>query len=213
MPATTSAHVILQSAHMNAPMDLPEEFWRLVERYRSDLINQTLAILNNLEDAEDVVQETFCEAFRNPRRLEQVRSMGAWLRSINRANALNRLRQRRNEIARSEGSRQMAPPRTATTGGFSLLELREAVAKAIEVLPPDLREVVVLRYWEARSYAEIAERLDIPQGTVWKRISDASDLLYGSLNPLLHGQDSLPKALPGQAEDVSSVDTGPGGRP
>ncbi|MCW8133857.1 MAG: RNA polymerase sigma factor [Planctomycetota bacterium] len=165
--------------------EIPAQYGELIERYRGELVNQALAICGTVEDAEDVVQETFCEAFRDPQRLASARSLGALLRSINRANALNRVRDRKRESAKP-GRRQIeAPARAVTTGGFSLLELRDSVAKAIETLPPNLRTIVVLRYWQHLSYEEIAEKLKVPPGTVGRLLYEATLALYDRLKPHL----------------------------
>ena len=185
MPATTSAQQILRNAFGPSADGLPASFWELVEQYRGELVNQALAILGSLEDAEDVAQETFCEAFRDREKLVQADSLGAWLRTINRANAVDRLRNRRRNSGRLQNKHRELPPRAFTTGGFSLLELRESLAKAIEALPEGLRAVVVLRYWEQLSYEEIAARLKLPTSTVWRRFYEASEILYGNLRESL----------------------------
>lgn len=82
MSVTTSAKEILARTAAG-PDGLPEAFWELVERYRGELVNQAYAILGSLPDAEDVVQESLCEAFNNRKRLVEARSLGALLRSIN----------------------------------------------------------------------------------------------------------------------------------
>jgi RNA polymerase sigma-70 factor (ECF subfamily) len=180
MATTTAAQTILRNIGGKLQLDgaeLPQQYWELIERYRSDLTNQALAIIGNLQDAEDVVQETFCEAFRDSEKLREARSLGAWLRGINKNKALNRVRDKR-----QESKRIINPPRMDTTGGFSVLEMRESVAKAIETLPNNLREVIVLRYWDQLSYEEIAARLNIPSGTVGRLLHDASVKLYEKLN-------------------------------
>lgn len=184
MSATTSAQQILKRANHLPMQNPPEEFWALVERYRGELVNQALAILGRQEDAEDVAQETFCEAFREKAKLAQARSLGAWLRAINRDNALDRLRHRRRDSGRASKPPALSG-RTFTTGGFSLLELREELAKAIETLPEQLRAVVVLRYWEDLAYEEIAARLKLPTTTVWRQFYEASVILYERLRPNL----------------------------
>jgi len=180
MSVTTAAQEIIG---MGSPAreELPERYWELVDRYRGELINQALAIVGSLEDAEDVVQETFCEAFRNGSQLAQARSLGAWLRTINRGNALNRLRGRRKDSQRLEKKAREDPQRLATTGGFSVLEMREIVARSVETLPPKLRAVVVLRYLEHLSYEEIAKRLGLTAGTVGWMLCEAAVSLHGKL--------------------------------
>src|ERR1043166_83800 len=96
MATTTSAQQILRRAGMDAS-GVPDHFWETLESYRAELEEQARAILGNSADAEDVVQETFCEALRNPQKLSEVRSVGAWLKTINRANALNRARDKRHD--------------------------------------------------------------------------------------------------------------------
>ena len=180
MATTTAAQTIIRSISGRLQLDgadLPPQYWELIERYRSELTNQALAIIGNLQDAEDVVQETFCEAFKDSEKLTQARSLGAWLRGINKNKALNRVRDKR-----QESKRLIAAPRMDTTGGFSVLEMRESVAKAIESLPNNLREVIVLRYWDQLSYEQIAERLKLPSGTVGRLLHDASVKLYEKLN-------------------------------
>src|ERR1051325_2901064 len=144
MSATTSAQQILRDKQHPSADGLPDAFWELVEQYRGELVNQALSILGSQEDAEDVAQETFCEAFKDPEKLAQADSLGAWLRSINRANAMDRLRRKRRDSGRSQDKLREVHPRAFTTGGFSLLELRESMAKAIEALPEQYRTVVVL---------------------------------------------------------------------
>ena len=64
MALTTSAQEITQSAPTGS---FPPQYWELIERYRGELMNQAHAILGSVDDAEDVVQETFFEAFRDAR--------------------------------------------------------------------------------------------------------------------------------------------------
>jgi len=166
---------------MKGDSNIPDECWTLIEKYRSDLINQAYGILGNRDDAEDVVQETFCDAVRDPVKLSNARSLGAWLKAINRCNALNRARGKRHDSSRLIQVRKLEPEQTFTTGGFNILELRDTVNKALEGLPEDLQQIVRLRYFEHLSYKAIADRLQIPIGNVGGLLMDASVKLYGIL--------------------------------
>src|SRR5690349_4515207 len=142
MPTTTAAQTVLRRTGMDFRAGFPKEYWELIDRYRSELINQAVAILSSYEDAEDVVQETFCEAFRDGNKLAEVRSIGAWLRNINRCNALSRVRHKRRDSKRKKISQRIKlDEKTFTTGGISALGVRESVAKALETLPPNARSV------------------------------------------------------------------------
>ena len=178
---TTAAQTILRNNGVNQPSDVPAQYWEIVEKYRGELVGQAIAILSNEADAEDVVQETFCEAVKDPTKLMQADSVGAWLRSINRCNALNRVRDKRRQASRTDSKRMLAPDKDLTTGGFTALELRDSIRQALDTLPPQLRKVVELRYFEQLSYKEIADRLKMPIGNVGGLLLDASVRLYPKL--------------------------------
>src|SRR5471032_2861680 len=124
MATTTSVQQVLRLAGMNADAASPEQPWEMIEVYREELRAQAFAILNNREDAEDVVQETFCEAFRERDKLLLTGSIGGWLRSVNRCNALDRLR---TKLRNARNARQDISELPFTTGGFSVLEARDLV--------------------------------------------------------------------------------------
>ena len=177
---------------------IPEQYWELVDQYRDELIAQAFTILGNREDAEDVAQETLCDALRDPAKLSSAGSIGAWLKTLNRCNAIDRQRAKR----RSKDSKlirlQESPEKTFTTGGFNFLELRDSMKAALETLPPELRNVVVLRYWEHLSYGQIAERLKMQPGAVQRRLLEASALLCAALKP-------AHPTSPAPAQDPSSA--------
>src|ERR1041385_909108 len=166
---TTAAHTILRSKR---GMSSESELWELLEKYRADLVAQANAILNSRHDAEDAVQETFIEVSRDPHRLPKS-GLGAWLKAINRRNAVDRLRGKRSDSRRLQLKAQQAPEDTFTTGGFSHLELRDSLGSAIETLPENLKAIVKLRYFEQLSYKQISERLKVPVGTVNWMLMDA----------------------------------------
>ena len=176
---------------MNSREDIPEQYWELIEQHRSELIAQAAAIIGNREDAEDVVQETFTDAFRDPEQLAKAGSVGAWLKSINRCNALNRLRAKKTAAGKTTLQINGLPENTFTTGGFSMLELKDSISKAMETLPPQLRQVVAMRYYEHLSYKEIAERLRMPIGNVGGLLMDASVRLYAKLSMQLGGANQV----------------------
>ncbi|MFH0938290.1 MAG: RNA polymerase sigma factor [Planctomycetota bacterium] len=181
MAITVAVQDCLRNAKVDTKEEIPQEYWNLIDQYRTKLVEQAVAILGNIEDAEDVVQETFCEVFRSGTRLTQVRSVGAWLRAINRGNALNRLRDDRRDDSKNERRRQQLGQDEFTTGGLSAVEICETVTQALESLPIELRKVVVLRYWQHLSYKEIAQRLNLPAGTIGRLLYNATMQLYEKL--------------------------------
>ena len=148
-------------------------------------------------DAEDLVQDTYLKAFRAADRFEPGTNLRAWLFTILHNTARNRFRDRaRDTVAvNSEIVDRAAdgpPPgaRGALSGGLDTPEallLRDALApelqSAIDAIPETFREAVWLRDVEEFSYAEIAQMLDVPLGTVMSRISRGRHLLFERLNP------------------------------
>jgi len=187
---------------MSSASGAPDELWELLEKYRAELVGQAQAILNSRDDAEDTVQETFIEVSRDPKRLPQS-GLGAWLKAINRRNAVDRLRGKRSDSRRIQLKAQHAPEDTFTTGGFSQLELRESLGSAIETLPENLKSIVKLRYFEQLSYKEISERLKVPVGTVNWMLMDAFAALFARL------KDQMPAGKPAPREDAETQNNSP----
>lgn len=179
MPITTSCQNVLKGSEMDLRDKVPEQYWDLIDQYRPELMQQAYSVLGNWDDAEDVVQETFCEAFRDTSKISE-ESIGASLRLINKTNALDRIRSRSRLKKRNEAKQDLVT-KAFTTGGFSGIELRESITNALNTLPENLREVVVLRYFEHLSYKEIAERLQIPIGAVGPLLSEAGLRLYPAI--------------------------------
>lgn len=191
MPTTAmmiDALVEMRKAPGGAP---PDHFWQLVERFRADLVNQSLAILGNQADAEDVAQESLCQAFQELATLKDPQRLGVWMRSINRCNALDLLRKRSREKVKHGGrlaaENAMAPETTPTGSNLENVHRAgkvEVVARAVDALPEPFREVVVLRYWEKKSYEELAQCLGVPVGTIKSRLARADSMLVAKLRKL-----------------------------
>ena len=189
MSTTTSAQQLLRNTDVNAQGGSRDSLWELLERYRGKLVNHAFSILGDHAEAEDVVQETFCDALRDAANMYRVRSIGAWLRSINRDNALDRRRSRKREAGKAQRKQRELPERPFTTGGFTFMELRDQVCRALDRLPPELREVVVLRYWKFLSYEEIARRLNVAPVTVRRHLYAALVHLYKFGHLIGHGKE------------------------
>ena len=141
-------------------------------------------LVGNPHDAEDVVQESFTRAFQA---VDRFRGGDArtWLLTIVRNTAVNFLERRRPrlEVAWSEHLPEpvdrAADPETALVNRAR----RDRVRGAIEQLPAEYRETLVLREIEGLSYKEIAAVLGVPMGTVMSRLSRARNLLLEELMP------------------------------
>ena len=117
--------------------------------------------------AEDLAQVTLARAYVAWRRVSRADDPDAYLRRI-LVNASNR-RFRRRRVAEQPGD----PPEAAVEGPAELVSDRAALLAALRQLPPRQRAVVVLRYWEDLTDAQIAATLGCSPGTVRSQLSRA----------------------------------------
>jgi RNA polymerase sigma-70 factor (ECF subfamily) len=143
------------------------------------------------EDAEDVVQEAFLRAFSA---FESFRGEDAkpWLLTIVRHTSMTFLQRNRNRGATIGLEETLEDPRELSPDPEEILLIscdREQVRQALEQLPLDFREAVVLREMEGLSYKEISTMIGVPLGTVMSRLSRGRDWLRRILS-------SPPPAIP-----------------
>ena len=136
-------------------------------------------ILKDPDEAEDVVEETFWQAWRTAGRYDSRRGAGStWLIMIARSRALDRLRARRRwaDWTTTPGNTGLLLENTAAVSAeipdahSERTERQAAVAAALDGLPPEQRRVVELAFFGGLSHSEIAERMAEPLGTVKTRI-------------------------------------------
>jgi RNA polymerase sigma-70 factor (ECF subfamily) len=136
-------------------------------------------LTRNDADADDVVQESLLRALRHfgGFRGEGASRGRAWVLAIVRNMAYTWRSRRRAEASATEFDETIhSDPAAAGDGPASDLarrESRETLAQALDRLPRELREVIVLREIEGLSYKEIGEVADVPIGTVMSRLSRA----------------------------------------
>jgi RNA polymerase sigma-70 factor (ECF subfamily) len=175
-------------------------FREVVAEHKDKVFNLTYRMLGNREEAEDAAQEAFLSLHRHGRRFRREARFSTFLyrvaanAALNRRRSLGRARRRAQELAlyQAAGADLPATPRNpedAAHGG----EVQLQVQTALDELPEDLRVAVVLYDIEGQSYKEIAEILEIPEGTVKSRIHRARQGLRELLHPFvetpLSGED------------------------
>jgi RNA polymerase sigma-70 factor, ECF subfamily len=147
------------------------------------LYSYALALSRNRVDAEDLVQETYLRAIPAVRRLRKESNIKSWLYTILRNIWLNQTRQPRVVIQMSGMDIDQLMPEfhvPAVKDPHSSLITRldqEQVRQAISQLPPEFREIILLREFEELSYQEIADVLNCPIGTVMSRLGRARSKL------------------------------------
>ena len=150
-------------------------------------------ILNDPDEADDVVEETFWQAWRTAGRYDSKRGgTSTWLIMIARSRALDRLRSRRRwaDWSATPGNAGVLLETTAAVGikppdaHSESVEREAALAAALEGLPPDQRRVIDLAFFGGLSHSEIAEQTAEPLGTVKTRIRLAMQKLRQRLADL-----------------------------
>jgi RNA polymerase sigma-70 factor, ECF subfamily len=155
------------------------------------LYGYALVLTQNRTDAEDLVQETYVRAIRAMGRLRDDSNVKGWLFTILRNIWLNELRQRRKapesvDVESDEIISSLSDDSARNPHDVYVQKLeRRHVRRAIQQLPDEAREVIVLREWEQLSYKEMATVLDCPVGTVMSRLARARSKLRDLLCSLL----------------------------
>lgn len=175
-------------------------FEALVRRHQRRVFGLLLRMLGNVQEAEDVAQETFLNLHRHGHRFRSQSRFSTFLyrvavnAALNRRRSLGRRRARREALERRQEAGHDLPssprgPEDAAAGG----QIQAHVQRAIGTLPPHLRVPLVLFDIEGFSYAEVAEVLRVAEGTVKSRIHRARQALRERLRGVVEG--------PGGAEE------------
>ena len=140
------------------------------------LYGYALILTRNHTEAEDLVQETYLRAIQAMGRLRAGSNMKGWLFTILRNVWFNQLRKWRNGpqmIEVGDGIAAIANPSKDSHNLYVDKVEAEQLRAAIQALPVDFREIVLLREYEELSYQEIATVLGCPVGTVMSRLGRA----------------------------------------
>jgi RNA polymerase sigma-70 factor (ECF subfamily) len=157
----------------------------LYDRHAKPVYSLALRILQDQGEAEDIVQDVFSQAWRQAAQYDASRgAVAAWLFTLARSRAIDRLRARRSRPERAAGDRDAAnvvDPRLSADLQVLSAEQIGHVRAALDALPTLQRVAIELAFYEGLTHIEIAERLEQPLGTVKTRIR----LALGKLRDLL----------------------------
>lgn len=168
----------------------PEAFARLAHRWRGSLVRWGYRLARNRDDAEDICQETLAKAYRSLDHLSDPGKFGVWIHRI----ALNVYQDRQrwersrptvsleemaergegvsllDRLAQRSGGWVEGPALRSPADELEDLELRRLLQRALDQLPEEQREAIVLREFQGFSTAEISEITGVPTATVRTRI-------------------------------------------
>jgi RNA polymerase sigma-70 factor (ECF subfamily) len=161
----------------------------LYDRHARPIYSLALRILGDEAEAEDVVQDVFSQAWRQAARYSSTRgAVAAWLLTLARSRAIDRLRARRarpSDLADDRAVGNVVDVAPAADSQVLSSEQVSRVRAALDELPLLQRAAIELAYYEGLTHAEIAARLEQPLGTVKTRIRLAMtklrDVLAGTV--------------------------------
>ncbi|MCP4166791.1 MAG: sigma-70 family RNA polymerase sigma factor [Chloroflexi bacterium] len=186
MSAKSNHNVIAEEQHLLSEAQKGDKtaFGLIVETYHRLVVSVAFRICGDVQIAEDVAQDTFMKAWQQLPNFQPERSTSfrAWLCRIAHNRSIDLLRQNRPE---TELDPRLPAQITRPDRQVERDETATEVQAAILRLPETSRTALILREYEGLSYAEIADTLEIPIGTVMSRLYNARKRLTKELTPLL----------------------------
>jgi RNA polymerase sigma-70 factor (ECF subfamily) len=180
-PGVNESMLFAREAAASATRDV--RFAALVERQSRFVFRVVWAVLRNVQDAEDVVQETFLKLYRSGawEKLENERAFlarAAWRLAVDRVKT-----GRRDELPGGIASPAVNPEQEAIATDWNA-----SLHRLIDALPEDLRQPLVLSAVEELTSKEIAQVMGIPEGTVRTRIMKARQILKQKISGFMENR-------------------------
>ena len=166
----------------------PRFYEPLVRAYEPPGLRLAAAMLGNSEDAQDALQEAFVKAYDTLDRFDPGKPFGPWFFQILRNQCRDMLRSRkakfRLEALDERLESRPADPNDGPERARQRSAARHLLWKGLERIGDEHREILVLKELQGFRYAEIAQILDIPEGTVASRLFHARHALQAALHDL-----------------------------
>ena len=168
-------------------------FGDLVDRYQGRLVNYLARMVRSTEEAHDLTQEVFLKVYQALDRFDPRYRFSTWIFRVAQNAAIDSLRRQRLRFqspARegADGEEREWEPPSPERGPYGELRNREraaAIHGAIDALPGEYRELIVLRHYAELSYEEIASVKRLPLGTVKNKLFRARQTLKETLGEYL----------------------------
>lgn len=168
-----------------------DRFELLVERYQTRLVNYLYRMVRNLEEAHDLTQEVFIRVYQALDRYDSQYRFSTWLFRVAQNAAIDVIRKRRIQLVpltrrADEGSDatvdlELPDGQPSALESLQGRELDASIRAAIDTLPWEYRELILLRHYGELAYEEIAEVKAMPLGTVKNKLFRARQMLKQQL--------------------------------
>jgi RNA polymerase sigma-70 factor, ECF subfamily len=168
----------------------------IVRQHWRKVFNVAYKFVGRHDEAEDLTQDVFLKIFKSLNTFDRRANFQTWLISVSRNLCIDHYRSVRKEretVNRDVDASELSPVST-TTSPYAQVEQRDRVVllrQALDRLAPTLRTAVMMRDIQELSYHEIAERLQLPEGTVKSRINRGRTELARQIQALRAQQDAV----------------------
>ncbi|MFN5318354.1 MAG: RNA polymerase sigma factor [Bacteroidia bacterium] len=173
-------------------------FTELLDRYKESVFYLLMKMVNNRDDAEDLTIEAFGKAFKNIEQYTPNYAFSTWLFRIATNNCIDFIRKKRmttvsldKSFMSDDGGEMTMDVRSETLDPEENLIRKQKnvlMQSLVTKLKPRYRVLVEMRYFQELSYEEIAEKLDLPLGTVKAQLFRSREFLY---NIIRNQQDRI----------------------
>jgi RNA polymerase sigma-70 factor (ECF subfamily) len=166
----------------------------LYDRHSRLLYGLILRIIRDRSEAEEILQEVFVQVWTRADTYDvQIGPPAAWLVRIARNRAIDRLRA--NAVrARTADATPLPPPVATPEAHATLSERQRAVARALDALPGEQRQLIEAAYFLGLTQSELAERFELPLGTVKTRVRTGMTTLKRELQHIMAGASGYEQA-------------------
>ncbi|MEZ5425591.1 MAG: sigma-70 family RNA polymerase sigma factor [Pyrinomonadaceae bacterium] len=158
----------------------PEAFGEIVVRWERKIFALCYGMLNRADEAKDAAQETFISAYKNLAKFRGDAKVSSWLHriAVNQCLTVKRRQKSRSESFLDEETNEaervfVAPLNLSPARRTERNERLSLIRQAVNALPLDLRQVIVMKEFEEMTFQEIAETLELPLSTVKSRLYTA----------------------------------------
>jgi|Laugresu1bdmlbsd_1035121.scaffolds.fasta_scaffold14979_2 RNA polymerase sigma-70 factor (ECF subfamily) len=166
------------------------QFALLWQKYNKQIFANVLKLVRSIDDADDIVQDTFLKAFNALHSYNQTFPFPAWLYKIASNTCIDYFRRKRirpisiEHINREGGDIYDIIPDKSTPIDVNIInnETKEELLKAVEQLPLRFKQCIQLRHFEELSYEEISIKMNLPLGTVKITLFRARKMLLNMLS-------------------------------
>ncbi len=159
-----------------------------VKEYMDDVYNFSRWMLSDPQEADDITSETFISFFENFDKLDKSKPLKPWLLKVARNKCLDHIKRKKSTPFSQVEEQVLTVPDEdpSIEAMFDSTEFVEKVKGFISEFNPDVKEVLLLKYFEEFTFSEIADTLGIPENTAKSHFYRAQSILYKRVKEITH---------------------------